>query len=275
MVTAKQRFHASNKSRVKILLQRFPDYHTTITKRKIIGYLDQYSQEHMALNLRVLENINYFSHARTIKQLRLLVSLLDTEIGLKNDNVFFCSMSLSPGKSSDTIIKKVRDIAKLDSRKFDSKFLFLRDLMDLENNNEHKIIIFVDDFIGSGSTVNRLWNIMQNWHNDSHDYYIGVILGYKSIMDQIEEDYPFTIISAEEPLLENSRVFHSTNSTFTNKEKNILKQYCRKIEPRTEYRYGYYNTQSLVIFYENTPNNTIPILHHMTKKWHPLFPRLE
>jgi len=275
LVTAKQRFHKLNRSRISIAHQMFPDYHTLITKSKIKGYLDQFQQEHMELNLRVIENINYFSHTRTTKQLRLLVSLLDSEIGLKNGNVFFCSMSPSPGKSSDAILKKVRDIAKLDSKKHDSKFLFLRDLKSLQSDKEHKIIIFLDDFIGSGSTVNRLWNIMQNWRNDSHDYYIGVIIGYKNAIEQIEEDYPYTVISAEEPLLENSRAFHPTNSTFTPKEKNILKQYCKKIEPRTEYRYGYNNTQSLVIFYENAPNNTIPILHHVVKNWRPLFPRLE
>ena len=275
MTITKQRFHTSNNLRIKTLLQKFLDYHTSITKRKIMEYLDQYNLEHMELNLRVLENINYFSHARTTKLLKLLVRLLDDEICLKDKHVFFCSMSPSSGKSSDSIMRKVRDIAKLDSKKYDSKFLYLRDLDDLKNDNKHKIIIFVDDFIGSGSTISRLWSIMQNWHNDSHEYYIGVILGYKNIIEQIEEDYPFKIMCAEEPLLENSRVFNPINSTFTNKEKNILKKYCRKIESRLKHRYGYNNTQSLVIFYENAPNNTIPILHHMIKNWHPLFPRHE
>ena len=262
------------RSRISKIYDTFKDHHSEISKKKIRNYLNQFKEMDRDLGLRVLENVNYFSNIRVTKQIKLLATLLNEQVGLKDENVLFCSMSATSGTSSDTMLGAVRRAAKLSSSLYGSKFIFLRDLEKMQPN-ENKKIIFVDDFIGSGTTVARLWELIQNWNCASFKFYIGIIVGYESVIEQIEEDYPFTIISAEEKLKDSSKIFHATNSNFNNKEKNIIKRYCKNVETRKEFRYGYKNTQSLLVFYENTPNNTIPILHHKTPEWQPLFLRLE
>lgn len=232
----------------------------------------------MECALKVLEKVNYFSPERTTNQLRLMVELLNSEVtSLRNSNVFFCSMSASAGKSTESILQKVRDLAHMDTRQYDDKFLYLNDLEQFKNDKARKKIIFVDDFIGSGGTVENLHKFLlsKNFYNKHHNYYIGIIVGYENVVDQIETSTPFRIIHAEELLQESSKIFHKDNVDFNTKEKTALKNYCKLVDPRPDYVYGYKNTQSLVIFFENAPNNSIPILHHPTSNWTPLFPRLE
>jgi len=273
--SGQKKFHARNLSRIKTLESRLPDYHESVTIRGIKDYLNQFNLSHMDIGLRILEKVNYFSNSRTTKQLKLLVSLIDDRVGLSNSNVYFCSMSLSPGKSTDSMLNQIRRLAKMNKKQFDDKFLYLRDLENWVNDTEHRNIIFVDDFIGSGGTVSNLWQVLSNWYNENHVYFLAVILGYQNKIEQIEQNTPFRVIHAEEPLLESERIFHVDNSDFKKVEKKIIKDYCKFVDPRKDFRYGYKNSQSLVIFFYNAPNNSIPILHHTISRWVPLFPRLE
>lgn len=275
--TSREKFHKNNKNRINNLLIKFPDYNEQIDKTRIQDYLGLFDIKHMGIALKMLDKVNYFSNSRTTKQLRLLVSLLESKVSIKNENIYFCSMSISSGKSTESIMQKVRDLSKMDSSKYDDKFIHLSDLEKFRGDRKRRIIIFVDDFIGSGDTALHLWNTLQarNWYNSNHMYYLATIIGYKNSIQLIEYNTPFRILCAEEPFLENMKIFHKDNSDFDTKEKMVLKKYCKNVDSRSEYMYGYGNSQSLVIFFYNAPNNTIPILHHTTQKWLPLFPRLE
>lgn len=37
--------------------------------------------------------------------------------------------------------------------------------------------------------------------------------------------------------------------------------------------YGYGDTGALVVMYTNCPNNTLPVIHHRSERWSPIFPR--
>ena len=277
-MNAKQKFYITNRATLNGFTKKFPDYHETVTLERLQDFLNQFSVEHMNLGLRVLEKVDYFSNARTTNKIKSLISSLrqNFNINLKCSNVYFCSMSLSSGTSADTMMRKLRNASNLSSRKYTEKFIHLRSLEQWKDEHHKKIIIFVDDFIGSGETITNLWNVLQNWYNENHVYYIGVIAGYQSSIKQIEEDLPFKIICAENPFPESTRAFHVDNNNFSKKEKIILKKYCKRADPRRKFVHGYNNTQSLVVFYENTPNNSIPILHHSGECWEfPIFPRME
>lgn len=270
----RQEFYTQNKNKICNLVEKFVGYHVNVTPKRIKNFLDQFEPEQMNLGLKVLDQVHYFSHECTIKQVKLLVRLLDDEVCLKRGNVYFCTMSMTSGQSTDSIMRTVRHVANMKSSKYNNRFLFLRDLEELQNDGDEKTIIFVDDFVGSGNTVCKLWSILSNWYNKNHQYYVGIIAGYKSAINVIEDDTRLTIISSKE-LEEHCKVFHETNIVFNADEKSALKKYCKIAAGRSNFTYGYKNTQSLVVFYENTPNNTIPILHQKNKNWRfPPFPRL-
>ena len=41
-----------------------------------------------------------------------------------------------------------------------------------------------------------------------------------------------------------------------------------------EFMYGFEETGAKVVLFSNCPNNTLPIFHHETEQWKPLFPRV-
>jgi hypothetical protein len=43
------------------------------------------------------------------------------------------------------------------------------------------------------------------------------------------------------------------------------------VEPNTPF--GFRETGSSFVSYSNTPNNTLPMIHHSSRSWRPLFPR--
>lgn len=260
--------------KIKRLKDKFPGYYPDITESRIKDFIKQFNNDDYGLALKTLEKTRYFSNSKIIKYLRLLTNVLQDEIDLTNTNVYFCSMSISSGKSTDAIIGKIRKILNMNKREFDWKYLHLRDLENLQNDSKHKTIIFADDFIGSGSTIQHLWSTLQNWYNSNHEYYVGVIIGYENIINNIESLTPLKIRYADDLLTDNDRIFHEDNIDFSEDEKKTLKKYCRLVEKRKEYQYGFRNSQSLIIFSENAPNNAIPILHKKSPNWVPLFPRL-
>ena len=274
MYLKQQEFHSQNKPRIKDLVAKFADYHPPPSSEKLKNFFNQFSLNHMSLGLKVLDHVCYFSHTDTINQIKLLASDLNRKVDFTKPNVYFSTMSLSSGTSSDTVMREVRHAADMTSAQYSDKFVHLRDLKPWQDEQDERTIIFVDDFIGSGQTVSHLWNIHDRWYNKRHLYYIGVVVGYEKPIKWIQEEMPFRVICPGDPLAESTRVFHDDNHDFSKKEKTALKKYCKMADDRKDFRYGYQNSQSLVVFYDNAPNNAIPILHHKSEKWKfPPFPR--
>ena len=272
MMRNTDRFFLENNDRIVELKTAFGDYREPVTERRLKDYLSQFGKD-METGLKMLSLVDYFSHQRIVSMVKILKQRLSNILEIKDEHVYFSTMSLSSGSSTDDVIRKFRNTSGMGSRKYDGKFLYLDSLKDLDRKKK-KHIVFFDDFVGSGHTVERLWQISDRWYSSTHRYYLGIIAGYASKIRQIEDTMPMRVICAES-IPEEKRVFHENNAHFSSQEKKILKKYCRRVDPRPAYVYGYRNTQSLVVFYDNAPNNSIPILHHATNTWEPIFPRSE
>jgi hypothetical protein len=139
--------------------------------------------------------------------------------------------------------------------------------------NEKRTIIFVDDFIGSGTSFTTFLGGLTSWYNPSYKYYYAVLVAHQQGISKITE-LPIEVISATEPMPESKKIFSDANTFFTPEQKTILKKYCERLGLSKLFKYGFDNTQSNVIFYEKSSNNILPILNVKTKNWrHPLFPR--
>lgn len=266
------RFFGENKARIAGLARTFGDYREPVTERLLKDYVRQFGDD-AETGLKTLSLVDYFSHQRTVSMVKILIKQLQDRLEIKDEHVYFSTMSLYPGSSTDYMIRMFRNTSKMGSRKYDGKFLYLANLKDLDRKRR-KHVVFFDDFVGSGSTIERLWAISDRWYSGTHRYYLGIMAGYASKIRQIEDTTPMRVICAES-IPEEKRVFHENNADFSSQEKRILKKYCKRVDPRPDYVYGYLNTQSLVVFYDNAPNNAIPILHHATDAWKPIFPRSE
>lgn len=136
-----------------------------------------------------------------------------------------------------------------------------------------KTIVFVDEFIGSGTTVLEFLANSGSWYSDEHSYYVTTLCSHQKGITKIQ-DYndQLNIISVMDPLPDSRKLLHDENNLFSKDEKGILKKYVHQAEPRKIYHYGFKNTQSNIIFYERVSNNVLPILYS-ENKWYPLFKR--
>ena len=272
------KFFISNKNKISKIKKKFLGYHTEITEERIKKFLCMFDVNDMELGLYILEKVTYYKNSKTNTLIKNLSSKLKQQYDAKNDNdVYFCTMSISSGSSTDTILRRLRSVMNMSSSTFDPKFIHLNDLQseDWKTNRNSRTIIFIDDMIGSGGTVNRLWTGILEYYNCDHKYVVGVLVGYIDMINQLEHITRFEIIVAEK-LQDSLHVFDDQNPWFNDQQKKRIKYYCGLAESRKDFKYGYDNSQSLIIFYDNAPNNAIPILHHKSINWkHPLLPRLE
>lgn len=136
-----------------------------------------------------------------------------------------------------------------------------------------KTIVFVDEFIGSGTTVLEFLTNSGSWYSDEHNYYVATLCSHQKGITKIQEYHDkLNILSVMDPLPDSKKLLHDKNNLFTKVEKGVLKKYVHQAEPKKIYHYGYKNTQSNIIFYERASNNILPILYSEIE-WYPLFKR--
>ena len=157
----------------------------------------------------------------------------------------------------------------------------------LQTNSEIKAIVFVDDIIGSGDSavesLNRL-NTMcgELIHDKQITVFISAICGLHLGKERLEnaiKKVPFNaevivsdlLTEADQCFSDQSEVFSSPSER--DRAKRIALEYGKKLKERP---FGYKNSQLLVAFRDNCPNNTLPILWKESTgkvKWTPLFKR--
>ncbi len=173
-------------------------------------------------------------------------------------------------------IENLPDIAsEMDGRKITIEQLNL-EIGDLEIEriqSEEKNIIFVDDFIGSGASFVDFWEDIGPMYNEKHHYYLASLVAHKQGIEHIKANTPLDIIVATKPIPYTKKIFHDKNKIFKKEEKKIIKKYCDDMGFSKKHRYGFNNTQSLVVFYERSSNNILPILYSRKNGWPAPFPR--
>lgn len=132
-------------------------------------------------------------------------------------------------------------------------------------------VVFIDDFCGSGKTFMDYLLSIKEYIIDKNIYYVVVHtmieaeIKIKSFAD--ENNLRITIVSN-----------HRKNPAFMlseelREEKDMFKNRSMELEIKEYEILGYEETEALVAFYENTPNNTLGIFVKDTKKNKALFPR--
>ena len=146
-------------------------------------------------------------------------------------------------------------------------------LEERSRDTPKKTVVFVDDYVGSGRSFCKFWAEIGSYHNENNDYILACLVAHQQGISIIESETPVRVVTATVPLSNSERVFHSTNKKFTDGEKNILKSYCDRMKSKPQDRYGFMDTQSLVIMFAGSANNVLPILYSNKNNWLPLFPR--
>ena len=108
-----------------------------------------------------------------------------------------------------------------------------------------------------------------------------VLVGFASARSRIERVIERNGLDCSlyfcEELGEEHMVFSERSTVFADRrDRELARQVAEAVGVELESRMplGYGGTQSLVIFYQSCPNNSLPILWSRGNGWRPLFPRM-
>lgn len=157
-------------------------------------------------------------------------------------------------------------------------------------------IFFIDDFIGTGTQVRKFLRSFSKLRMEHPPpLYLLLISGFKEARQRVEEEFPQLrgrIVVGEKELTVGNRAFDPSSGIFgSDFERKQAEELCRQIgyallakyfktdAERRRHALGWENSQALIAFSHNTPNNTLPIFWaagtYQGRAWFPLFPRWE
>jgi hypothetical protein len=137
-------------------------------------------------------------------------------------------------------------------------------------------VVILDDFAGSGHSAKRLWNdrieLLARDHANC-EFLFACMVAHEEAVELLAKETGFllavadVIPSSEQPFSINSEIFLTADER--KKARAVLEKYVSDIPAQG--MLGYAETQSLIAFFFNTPDNTLPIFWAAGEKWQPLF----
>ncbi|ATV06805.1 hypothetical protein CS401_08820 [Fusobacterium vincentii] len=219
----------------------------------------------------LIKNLEYYPRRIVNKYLEDLHKELLEKGNISDENTIyvFIKTKSGVGNSSNDYWTEYKNINEL------NREICYED-MSLINDEQWKYIeniVFIDDFCGTGKTfINEIKKFKERY-NGKKIFYI-VIVTAKKGLEKIN------IYSKDNNLLINllpkftqEKIFEQ--NLFDNNEsaKQLLIRLSEEFKiPKFE-RLGYDKSESLVAFYNNTPNNTIGLMRYDTDIYKSLFPR--
>lgn len=253
------------------------------------------------LMLRLLDGVrrSLFTKARqyqALTQLHGMIRARAAESGVALDlgergrpKNWYVTHADADGKSGSAMVKEYRSINSLPAPNCGSPAAVVAALALIKRPS---LLICIDDIVGSGkqATAGIRENVLQQldqtipgWETYITLIYatlVGFERGIEYVEKSLEDRFP---VLAFMKLTDSDRAFDPTNTIFDSAEDRIrAEKLAREIGSKLEKTHplGWEDSQALVVFPDNTPNNTLPILWKATEKsivgdrpWRALFPR--
>jgi len=243
-------------------------------RSQIKKWLNNFKPSEIEDAIKLLESVQY----KDDHSIRDSILNLAKEIKniFKNDlnNVKFYPLGESPSSSGGMYLYDYRKYLGLSEDNFPySSFN--------DNISTTDILVFFDDMIGSGNqATNFAKNKLQNIKNDV--YYIS-IFAYETGLKRVIDSNYFKQVLCDQILTDEEKAFNDKSFVFEDFEtrerlKSLCVKYGKILYPK--HPLGYDDSQSLLVFPHNTPNNTLPIywasennekVHGV--RWNPLWER--
>ncbi len=262
-----------DKQRISDWVVRFSGYRQDITPRRVAAWMDQFTSTDRDLAARVLDCVNYVSHASMDDAFRRILARLSGWDRTKERRVGkwrFVGFSRAAGESGEAMLHKFRSATGLSSDRYNELFINKRDLVQ-ENLTTADTVVFVDDFAGTGQQVCNGWrDVMAELLPGAPAAYLVLVATSVTASQRIRSGTPLKVES-NILLRDDDNIFSPDCTHFTGAEKQNILLYCRRANRRKPQGFG--NCGFVIVLAHKTPNNSIPILHAASQKWVPLFPR--
>lgn len=252
------------------------------TKRQVQNWLENFESNEIDLALNFLLFLDYITFEDLQHRLEPLLENIEKQ--MKGNEVLFVPYG-KYGKSNDLVIYCITKSSIFKKHYNKSQFQHTRDLFSVKLQKP-TILVFVDDFIGSGNSFVKWYQKkkFQTWLSKNSGAIADQVLMCPEIMqdghDHIKTKYSKITLFGNI----RNKIFDTKSSPFrvlgNLKE---MKDLCIKYGSIIPVGYslgakvytplGYDNSESLLTFDYGTPNNTLSIIWGATN-WYPIFPRI-
>lgn len=258
-------------------LDKWSNGETSLDKRlqcfneRFESWLQQFPAGNQEIVLTLIKHLEYYSHHNTNTCLKKLHRQLIEDYAVIDDNTIYVYIKSKDGisNSSNDYWTEYKFLNKL------NRNICIENMDSLQPKAWSYIqnIVFIDDFSGSGhSFINELKKNPDRFKNKNVFFItinimIQAINAITTFCNEIGINVKFLHSFTQDKAFEQD--FFMNNTVAMTEIANISKNF--KI-PKSEYM-GYQNSQSLVAFYNNTPNNTLGFIRFDTEEYQSIFPR--
>lgn len=236
-------------------------------------WLIQIPPEYWSTVLVLLHHLSYYTHSCTNRGLQELHNKLTKTSNITDDNTIYTFIVSPDGQSnsSNDYWAEYKLINRINHH------ICIVDLKCIKHDawdNYIENVVFIDDFSGTGeSFINELKKAPDRYKG-KNVYFVTISI-MKEAMTEIEKYatsnglkiFPIYLFCRGKAFDE---VFEKEK---TEKEKNDIFEMSKKLGIPERQIMGFKNSQGLISFFNNTPNNTLGFIRYDTKKYKSIFPR--
>jgi hypothetical protein len=237
------------------------------------AWLDQFENGDKDVAARVLDVVDFVSLERTAAFYKVGLKSLQgwhADPAQRQGRWRFCPWSTSAGESGDSMLHNFRVANGLAKRPQNDLFIYPSGILQAGLGADDSLV-FVNDFIGTGSEVCEAWNeIFAELTVGVGNVYLLVAVACRHGRVRVSTDTDVQVVSGQE-LADGDNLFDTACTHFSADEKATVLEYASLADKRRPKGFG--ELGLVVVFQHRCPNNSIAILHAESKKWTPLFPR--
>jgi hypothetical protein len=270
-------FYRRNHLRIEELAGRFSSFRD-LTYDSIVHWIELFDSGHGSLAIKILNSVFYVDQAKILAAYKSTHQQL---VNLHNDlsHVYFAGYGHA-GSSAEAMLYRYKIANQLRNTPLESHFINMSEIPNLVRQKD-PVIVFVDDFIGTGDEATNFWTgteddkkmerpALQEIVPANAKCYLAVAVGYTAGITKVHSTTPLTVLPWE-IFADAERVLSPTSKQFNATEKQIVRDYC--LRTGCPFATGYGDTQALVVFEHNCPNDSLSILWFNGSNWRGLFAR--
>ena len=248
--------------------------HFTKKQIAITKWFGNFQSSEYSLALKLLEKIQYYSDKDIEEYIEILAKHIARIFGDNLSNVLFYPLGDSSASSGSQFLYQYKHNLGLNDENF--RYGDFR-----EHLNRNIDIVFFDDIIGSGKQATTFFN--NNLKGSKAKCHYIALLGFENGINTIKTNTEFTNIIVYNHLSNQQMAFDDKSYFFKDRvQRDEIKKLCQKygeiLYPK--HPLGYDDSQALIVFCYNTPNNTLPVIwaNHRSESnparpWHPVWAR--
>ena len=216
-------------------------------------------------------NMSYYSNATSNKWLEMLHKELLKQENVTNDNTIYAFLKSPDGlsNSSNDYWTNYKAINRINSNLcVENLDAIYPEQWELIDN-----IVFIDDFSGTGNTFIKELEKRPTTYSGKRIFFIALNVMQLAIdkINEFADEYDIKIIFLVSKI--QHKAFERNLFTNDNEAKNNIAEMSTALGIPSNHILGYEETESLVSFYNNTPNNTLGFIRYDTQDYKSIFPR--